>query len=196
VGDGSAESRDGPLKGHWYRKYGSRVGEQPEPEPICADPQSDEVSIPAEVDLPWAPWVGGGMILLCLIGAGWALLAVGDWIKDGLVSARRAQLADARDYLNQPARPPSMTEAVTVCDLNMKAQTFAPSAYRAEGAWTIDERDGLIAIRRGFSARNPMGVDIAGAYTCLVGASTNRLIGLQFEIGGHVTTVPGSALRQ
>lgn len=88
------------------------------------------------------------------------------------------------------------TYSLTLCDLNMRAQLVSPNSYRADWQRQIREQSGMIAIRRGFVARNPMGVDVRGAYICLVGASTNRIVGLQYEMAGASITIPGSELHQ
>jgi hypothetical protein len=88
------------------------------------------------------------------------------------------------------------TEAVTLCDLNMQAQAFSTSSYRSDWTWRIVRQDGVMAVRRGFTAKNPYGVDVSGQYTCLVDEATKRIVGLQYEAAGLTVTVPGSRLRQ
>jgi hypothetical protein len=88
------------------------------------------------------------------------------------------------------------TRAVTLCDLNMRAQTARPNNYRSDWTWRTVERGRIVAIRRNFSAVNVMGVPIQGEYTCLVGKDTGQLVGLQFSDGGQMVTVPGRELGQ
>ena len=86
--------------------------------------------------------------------------------------------------------------SVALCDENMRLLVKSPSSYRSEWGRRIQERDGVVAIRRKFTAQNAMGVDLSSEYTCLVGASTNKIIGIQYDDAGRTVTVPGDQLRE
>lgn len=100
------------------------------------------------------------------------------------------------DFAPSPPTGFDTTRAVTLCDLNMQAQTARRNNYRSDWTWKTVERGGIVAIRRNFSAVNVMGVPVQGEYTCLVGKDTGQLVGLQFADGGQMVTVPGSELSQ
>lgn len=141
--------------------------------------------------------VGIGLVLIGLVAV---VYAGGKAILGGAADLREKQLAwvnrDATPGDSAPNRGANETEAVTLCDLNMQSQATARSAYRSAWSWRIERRDGIMAVRRGFSARNPYGVDVSGEYTCLVAEASNRIVGLQYEVAGLTVTVPGTDLQQ
>jgi hypothetical protein len=141
--------------------------------------------------------VGIGLVLIALAAV---LYAGGKAILGGATDLPEKQFAgvnrDATSGDGAPDRGANETEAVTLCDLNMQSQATARSAYRPAWSWRIERRDGILAVRREFSARNPYGVDVSGEYTCLVAEASNRIVGLQYVVAGIAVTVPGANLQQ
>lgn len=141
--------------------------------------------------------IGIGLVLIGVVAV---VYAGGKAILGGAADLREKQLAwvnrDAAFDDSAPNQGASESEAVTLCDLNMQSQATARSAYRSAWSWRIERRDGIVAVRRAFSARNPYGVDVSGEYTCLVAEASNRILGLQYEVAGLTVTVPGTDLQQ
>lgn len=139
-------------------------------------------------------------VALVLIGVVAVFYIGGKAILGGAADLPENQLAlvnrDATSGESAPDQASSETEAVTLCDLNMQSQATARSAYRSAWSWRIERRDGIVAVRRAFSARNPYGVDVSGEYTCLVGAATGQIFSLQYQVAGTKITIPGEMLQQ
>jgi len=85
---------------------------------------------------------------------------------------------------------------VTLCDLNMQAQTARAGSYRSDWSWRTVVQNGVVAVRRGFAVTNVVGAEVRGEYTCLAGAATNQLVGLQFQDGDQQITISGDQLSQ
>lgn len=139
------------------------------------------------------PGVGRAALFLGLAalvaGAGWLIVG-------GVLGAHERPEKPASVDAFAPELPPGFdsSRAVTLCDLNMQRQAISPSAYRSEWSWKIATEGEVVAIRRGFQATNVMNVAIQGEYTCLVAATTGRIIGLQYRDGGREITLPASSL--
>lgn len=134
-----------------------------------------------------------GVALVITLNWG-ALLGVKGFV-DGAGDRQRNQPMSVTMTATKRAGQLDETEAVTLCDLNMQAQTVAQSSYRGDWSWQIERRDGLVAVRRGFAVKNLLGVELNGKYVCLIGEEASRLVGLQYDIGGQTVTVPGSELQ-
>lgn len=126
---------------------------------------------------------------VAVAGAGWLIVG-------GLMGAheRPEKPASADAFAPQLPAGFDSSRAVTLCDLNMQRQAISPSAYRSDWSWKIATEGQVVAIRRGFQATNVMNVAIRGEYTCLVAATTGRIIGLQYRDGDREITIPGSSL--
>lgn len=152
---------------------------------------------PRPPTLPASGYVALGLVVIALAGA---VYAGGKAVMNGARDLREKQLAwvnrDAGTADDGRDQAFNETDAVTLCDLNMQSQAISRSAYRSDWSWRVEQRNGVMAVRRGFSVSNPYGVDMSGQYTCLVGEATNRIVGLQYEVGGLTVTVPGSELQQ
>lgn len=182
-----------------------RTGEYPPREqesvqPVEPLPEEYEASIyqpshyyrPAKrVSVP--PGVGKAALFLGLAalvaGAGWVIVG-------GVLGAHERPEKPASVDAFAPELPPGFdtTRAVALCDLNMQRQAISPSAYRSEWSWKIATKGEVVAIRRGFQATNLMNAAIRGEYTCLVAATTGRIIGLQYRDGDREITLPASSL--
>lgn len=144
--------------------------------------------------------VGYAAVALLVIAAGWGVFTGGKSIVNGAENLREKQLA----WVNRDAAPANEARdqafnennAVTLCDLNMQSQAIAQAAYRAAWSWRIERRGEVVAIRRNFTVTNPFGIEMPGEYACLVAATTNRIVGLQYESAGSMITIPGELLRQ
>lgn len=114
-------------------------------------------------------------VALLIGGAAWSVYAL---------SSKKPSLDTTADAF-APIYPAGFDQSrsVTLCDLNMQSQVVSPTSYRSDWRWEIAERAGVVAIKRGFTAKNRMGVKLRSEYTCLIDGETNRLVGLQFNDG-------------
>ena len=164
-----------------------------------AHPQIEDAHIPASAKPDAVGYVVLAILAALVIGGGCLVFLGGKAVVNGAKDLRAKQLA----WVNRDDRSDGATsdgfresEAVTRCDMNMQGQAASPSSYQSEWSWRIQRHEGMVAVRRGFSITNPVGVKLAGTYTCLLGSSTNEIVGLQYEVAGVVTTIPGAELRQ
>lgn len=184
-----------------------RIGEYPprdqqSVQPVEPLPEDYEASIyqpshyyrPAKrVSVP--PGVGKAALFLGLAalvaGAGW--LVVG-----GVLGAHERPEKPASVDAFAPELPPGfdMLRAEALCELNMKNQLASRRSYRSDWTRQVVVKGDLVAIRRGFSAKNLYGVELNSEYTCIVSAANGRIFGLQFNDAGRQVTIGPDSLRQ